>query len=277
MATNAIDYLKNSTIFSQDKYAWIRPLMDCVIDGSISDDKIESFVNKLYELKPVPETGIIGKASISSSVQIIPSKANIKISKIISIENIENIGLIALKSPITFKDGLNVIYGKNSAGKSSLFVALKSALGISSNVCTNLYCDKKEYLSCVKVLTDAPKEIDLTCKSGTVEYSTDVRLFDSQISSTLVEKDQVNQFELAHLKSEYFSYLIQLYDKISRRLETIKQHYDSQKVISVEAIKKVLSNFDLTESQITEAYLDKISFRKKIRICYHRWNQIWKH
>jgi len=45
-------------------------------------------------------------------------------------------------------------------------------------------------------------------------------IFDSSISNYIVEEDQVNQFRMAHLKTEYFSFLYDLYQQVENKMRT---------------------------------------------------------
>ena len=260
MQKNAIDFLKESTIYSSKEYEWIKPLIEEVLNDMLTETSIDSHIKTLFSFPDSFYCGVIGKASVSSSVQVVSQKTPLKITRIISIESIDNIGLLSLRTPLTFKDGLNVIYGKNAAGKSSLYFALRSALGLPSSICANLNDDKSEYACSIKVHSEPNGEMVLTCNPKPSNHISDVKIFDSQISTSLVENDQINQFEIAHLKSEYFTYLIQLFDRLASKLEAIKCQFANDEARMLDIIKKGFPEFDAIERNISQPFIDSIIF-----------------
>ena len=83
----------------------------------------------------------------------------------------------------------------------------------------------------------------LNWESGETNPTTDVKFFDNEISKFLVEKDQINRFEISHLKSEYFSFLHQLYDEIAINLQKKLENATSQELTKKEIVEKSIPSF----------------------------------
>ncbi|MCH8014213.1 MAG: hypothetical protein IH823_05420, partial [Candidatus Dadabacteria bacterium] len=87
------------------------------------------------------------------------------------------------------------------------------------------------------VVNDKDEELTIKWETGYECAKTNVQIFDSKISNFIVENDQLNQFELAYLKTEYFVFLHSLFDKITdlvqSKLTTAEQTKNSLEKIIV--------------------------------------------
>jgi len=215
----AIDYIKKSHLFSDKKNVWIEPLLQQVLDNEFDDGALEAVLLPLIRVeektdepidKTVEETtGIEAEAAPQEQ----PAKP-VVIKHIVSIEDISNIGLLTRHEPISLRSGLNVFYGKNAAGKSSIYLGFCKVFGKNKKVFANIL-EKNDQSSCtIKCLDENDTEHTHSWSSQQENPDSNVMIFDSLIANTLIEKDQVNQFELAHLHMEYFSFLHNLFAKI---------------------------------------------------------------
>ena len=216
---NAIDYIKNSTIFTNSRYKWITPLITKTLEDSLCDTDINDLVDSLLSRKKSKDK----QAQQTQSEDQIESDAeeneDVGIKIIKSIDKISNIGLLNIEEPIVLKDGLNVFYGKNGAGKSSIYLGLCKVLGKNKSICSNIATESDESCCVITFGDDDCDDYTLEWDSEDENEESKVMIFDSLISSYIVEQPQENQFKMAHLKMEYFSFLHNLYQKIESKLD----------------------------------------------------------
>jgi hypothetical protein len=46
---NALDYIRSASFYTSEKYQWIRPIIDAVLNDTFDDSSAFNFVNSLYE------------------------------------------------------------------------------------------------------------------------------------------------------------------------------------------------------------------------------------
>jgi hypothetical protein len=222
---NAIDYIKNSTILSNVKYIWIKPLIINILEDNFSDVDIKKLINTLLSKKVKESEEKKEKSNQEQKQKIkIPTEQQDNeptIKKIVRIDRVSNVGLLNIDEPLELKDGLNVFYGKNGAGKTSIYLALCKALGKDKKVYHNISAEEDEVSNC-KITFESydGKQYASEWSSGEEIPELKVMIFDSSISNYIVEEDQVNQFRMAHLKTEYFSFLYDLYQQVENKMRT---------------------------------------------------------
>ena len=260
---NAIDFIKNSNIFENERYSWITPLISKVLDDSLAGNDVQSLVSSLFpkkeDIEPQPEGS--GGVSVWENESEEESEESLNIKKITSIEEVKNIGLLDIDTPFELKDGLNIFYGRNGAGKSSIYRSLCKVLGKEQNVYSNV-SSEDESSSCNIKVEDAEGN------STKLEWNTDddndeirAMIFDSSISNFIVEQDQINEFKMAHLKMEYFSFLHNLYEKIEDEVrKEIDSIQDSSSKIESVLYENVPSIFS---DEITKELASEFSFTKE--------------
>jgi len=233
---NAIDYIKEeSSFYSNERYQWLRELIDLALENKLTDDKIKETVNKVLQFEDEEIDTDLQIEGIEENKE--PAEQLIYVKEINSINKLSNIGLLDIEEPIKINDGLNVFYGKNGSGKSSVYMGLCKVLGHDKTIFSNINKEQNNS-SCEIVLTDSEdNEQIIEWATGKECTKTNVQIFDSRISNFIVQNDQLNQFELAHLKTEYFPILHSVFDKIADLLQTkldlIKQSQSSlEKIIN---------------------------------------------
>ena len=257
---DAICYIRNSSVYSNSRYQWLKCLIDKVLtDESVGGD-IPEHLNRVLPIKEdSSKIEDISNETIDSYPQAAISEI-VNINQIKSILEITNVGLLDIKEPISFKSGLNVCYGKNGSGKSSIYLALCKTLGLEKNIITNINSDEENCCCSIVVKDTLGGEKTLEWHSGENNQMGNVKLFDSKISQFLVEKDQINHFEISHLKSEYFTFLHHLFNdvffELQKKLEGITSKIDSVKKIIESNIPSFFSENIVT----TEGDFLKISF-----------------
>jgi len=233
---DAICYIRNSSVYSNNRYQWLKCLIDKVLADEIGGDDIPEYLNRILSIKEDSSKVEDNSNEVGDSSSQATRSEIININQIKSILKIANVGLLDIKEPISFKPGLNVCYGKNGSGKSSIFLALCKALGFNKNIITNINSDEEDCCCSILVKDTLGEEKTLEWHRGESNQTRNVKLFDSEISQFLVEKDQINHFEISHLKSEYFTFLHHLFNDVSSELQ-----------------KKLIittSNFDLVKKTI---------------------------
>ena len=257
---DAICYIRNSSVYSNSRYQWLKYLIDEVLTDELVGDDIPEYINRVLSIKEDDsKVEDNSNEAIDSPPQATRSEI-FNINQIKSILKITNVGLLDIKEPISFKPGLNVCYGKNGSGKSSIFLALCKALGFNKNIITNINSDEKDCCCSLVVKDTLGEEKTLEWHRGESNQMRNVKLFDSEISQFLVEKDQINHFEISHLKSEYFTFLHHLFNEVSselqKKLTSTTSNFDSVKKIIESNIPSFFSENIVT----TEKDFLKISF-----------------
>ncbi|MGA2408604.1 MAG: AAA family ATPase [Bacteroidales bacterium] len=257
---NAIDYIKENQFFNIDRFNWVVPLINKVLTDSLSEIDIENVIESkggVESQREQIEEEIFDpqKSSISSE-----TSRDSGVKKISSITKIHNIGLLEVPEPIKLKDGLNIFYGKNAGGKSSVFSALCKVLGTEKKIIHNINSTNHISFCGVKIINTLGNEEDITWKSNDINEKRNVKIFDNQISNYILENDQVNQFELARLKSEYFSFLHTMLDKISDGLQKRHDNLELIKTQQKTLIENNFQHFFQDEEGFTKEQFDTLSF-----------------
>ena len=223
--SNAVDYIRKSSIYSDFRFSWVLPLIEKILSDSLEDSDVNNLIQGNEAEKPPITTSSVA-LEMSYTIKT-PT-----IRKINSIEKIYNLGLLEISTPVPMKDGLNIIYGRNGAGKSSLYLSLCKALGKAKKAYPNISKAGEPSYCALKYLDEDGTENDLNWNSGIENKELPVMIFDGQISQFLVEQDQANKFEIAHLQLEYFPHLHKLYADIEREL--------TKKIFSLQDVIKLL-------------------------------------
>jgi predicted ATPase len=253
-------YIKNSSVYSNSRYQWLKYLIDKVLTDKLTGEDIPEYLNRILSIKED-----ISKIEDDSQevIELSPQSTKgeiINIDQIKSILKIKNIGLLDIEEPITFKPGLNVCYGKNGSGKSSIYLALCKTLGLGKNIITNINSNEENCCCSIVIKDTLGEEKDLELHRIESNQTRNVKLFDSEISQFLVEKDQINHFEITHLKSEYFTFLHHMFDdvfsELQKKLESVTSKIDSEKKI----IEANIPSFFIECTVIPEVDFLKISF-----------------
>jgi len=166
--------IKNSNIFTDRKYDWIKPLVVKVLNDSYSQTDLTS-------LFPIDKQA----QSVTTSTISIPSSYVIKkrgITRIEEISKVENVSLIDLNEPIALTTGLNIFYGKNGYGKSSIYGGLCNVFGKDKAIYSNLNNEVTESVVQIKYLKELKEVIDFEWKTGEANTDSSVMIFDNSIA-----------------------------------------------------------------------------------------------
>lgn len=245
---DAIEYIKESSIYTNKRYSWLKPLLDKCLKNELVDQDIIDTVNS--KLKIEENDDAVNKENIDEKqneykndgdIDNLSVKYNIK--EIISIEEVINAGLLEVQKPISLKKGLNIFYGKNGAGKSSLYHPICKTFGYNKLVTSKINSESKISSFKLKALSANNVENEFFWKTGEENTKCNIKIFDSNISNYLVESDQENNFNISHLKSEYFALLHTLFDEISKVLNQTEKKLVEKKQNKREIINATFPEF----------------------------------
>ncbi|PIZ78880.1 MAG: hypothetical protein COY01_02890 [Candidatus Pacebacteria bacterium CG_4_10_14_0_2_um_filter_40_20] len=212
---NAIDFIKSSGFYSDQKYSWLFLLINKVLTDELTDTDID---NLLSTNNPESTVQTVTRTISKPSTYVVEPR---NIRSINEITTVSNVGLVNIAQPLKLEAGLNIFYGKNGAGKSSIYNALCSIFGKDKKVHPNLEAQGTDTFCVIKYTNQAEEEAELRWDMGTPNPNSPTMIFDGQIAQVLVDSDQDNKFEIAHLKLEYFSYLHNLYERVDKALQLI--------------------------------------------------------
>ncbi|MDD5270452.1 MAG: AAA family ATPase [Candidatus Omnitrophica bacterium] len=263
----ATDFIRGSALCTEGRYLWLKPLIEKVLNDSFNLADIKATVDKI---SPSPESELLPEQEITS-----PPSCEVKgdgdanqgiltLARIKSIDLINNFGLLSRSKPIELNESLNIFYGQNASGKSSLYLALCKALGKSNKKVIPNINKQDENASCTLKYLDAEgKENELCWRLGIDNITLPAMVFDNTICNYLVEDDQENHFKLAHLKTQYFKFLQQSYIKIEEELNRRSKGL-KDKLEGIEAVLKVkVPHLFCPVFTLTRESIEKASFSEE--------------
>ena len=240
---DAIQYLKQNNFTENSQYEWINPILRKVIN----DEIIEVDINNLMCNISKRNNEFV---DVTDEISTTISSDCLDIYKIKEISEVKNYGLLDIEEPIILNDGLNVFYGQNGVGKSSLFKALCDIFGLDNfKKCTpNINNNIREMKCKLKILDNDNNLIDIdTCEN----YSRpdNVKVFDNYISNFIVANDQKNEFEIPYLKQQYFYILRDILNEIDEKLGIVLDDVESD----IHNTYEILGNdFDISDLKYGE-------------------------
>ena len=299
----AIEFIKESNLFKSNKYNLLKPLMKKVLNDTFTEEDIKKFVDCLIPLDEKndnKEENLKEIKKVEESIENSAKKEELRrIKSIKEIKCIENVGLIDKIESIKLNSEINFFYGLNASGKSSLYKAICNTLGYEKETLTNINEDANENIpKCYLEVEDwEGKTCEIGWQNGVIKPKLNVRIFDSDISLSLVKDDQDNTFSLAHLKQEYFQLLSELLEntesKLQERKDIFTYNYNllkgdlqskfpflfkegeelkEENVKDVKITKKERDNLEKLQKEYGE--LQKINFDDKIKILNNMITQI---
>lgn len=256
--TTAHDFIRESALLKARKYLWIQPLIEDVLQDEISDIRISEYIRKLFDFEVEK---VVSQVEIPEKTDAPFVSKILKIRKLKSIDNVDNVGLLSFTEPIHIQDGLNVFYGKNGAGKSSLYQAICNTLGVRKKIYPNLHASSSTLFCQTTIESIEGKEIKLTWDGEKGIEKSNIKVLDSDACMHLVEKDQPNEFELSHLKSEYFGLVSGMFDKVATSLDAFEAKSKSESLN--QALLAAFPAFFSLPKPPTEKELGAISFTEE--------------
>ncbi len=245
---DAVEYIKESSIYTNKRYAWLKALIDKCLNDTLVEQDIIDTVNLKLKIDIDNDTDdsgdVIEEANeLDSEGDLDKLSARFNIKEIISIEEAINAGLLEVQKPIALKKGLNIFYGKNGAGKSSLYHPICKTLGYNKLVTSKINSESKISSFRLKAISENNVENEFSWRTGEENTKCNIKIFDSSISNYLVESDQENNFNISHLKSEYFTLLHSLFDEISKILSQTDKKLTEKKLNKREVINTTFAEF----------------------------------
>jgi len=229
----AINFLKESNLFEVDKYDLFKPLMGKVLDDTISKKDIEKFVDSIVPLSEESDRKVEHlerRKRIEKCTEGSIPREDLRVKLIKEIKSVENAGLIEKIEKIKLDPKFNIFYGPNASGKSSFYKAICNTLGYGKEILANKNEDRNSSIPkcCLEVEDRKGETREIEWKNGETKPKLNVKIFDMDISLSLVKDDQDNTFSLAHLKQEYFQLLSEFFDDLEVQLDDRKNIFLSK-------------------------------------------------
>jgi len=203
---NAVKYLTDRKMFQEKDYEWIYPLIAETLRGcQITEELIKQHISGKVEFELSP---------IEDAVEVVEPVHRIK-----EISKISNVGLIEVdEKPLKFKDGLNVFYGKNGSGKSTIYKSLVNALG-NKHIKSQHNIHNGEQTVDVKINVINSNNVESVISyTGKEQIDTNVRVYDTKKMDYLIEPTR-EQFIIPILNQEVFNHVRTLFDSYSKVIE----------------------------------------------------------
>jgi predicted ATPase len=261
----AIDYIKESTLFSSDIYNPIKPLFEKLLNDTLKRRDIYDLLDSIAPLLEKTISHNVERIDFKNDNNSKPDNKpiqeeifNIKLIK--TIVSLDKIGLIDEFKPLDLSPGINILFGLNASGKSSVYKGMCNALGFHDKIIfSNLNLDKTNSSCSVKVEDYEGKEHEPRWESGKFNPKSNIKIFDYDISLSLVRDDQDNSFSLGHLKKEYFYKFMELYEEIEKKLDGRKQILAEQFDVLERSLQAKIGSLydDLTNKTIDKDYIEK--------------------
>jgi predicted ATPase len=279
----AIDFIKESNLFNNDKYSLLQPLMKKVLDNTISKEDVDKFIDSIAPLdkRSEPEQENL-EQSIKKSIESPIQKEVFKIKTIKEIKSVEDVGLIDKIESVKLGDKINIFYGLNASGKTSFYKAICSTLGYEKETLANINKNTNIPKCRLMVEDTESKTQEIEWQRGKINPKLNVKIFDPDIFLSLVKDDQDNTFSLAHLKQECFQLLSEFLEDLESCLNDRKRSFsDSLQLRSPSLFGEIqelkedsINKIEITKEEkedldsLTKKYeeIQKINFGDKITI-----------
>ena len=203
---NAKEYLEQKKVFQDKSHEWIYPLIkECIAGCKITNELLSSHIEGKTEFTFVPRDEV--------------GSGNNSIHRVKEISEIKNMGLVEIdKEPLVLKDGLNIFYGKNGSGKSTIYKSLINTLGnkhVKSE--PNIHNGNKSVSVKIKI-ADGDGVENTISYTGKEQLETGVKVYDTRKMDFLI-KPKREQFEIPILNQEVFSHIRDLFEQYSILLD----------------------------------------------------------
>lgn len=267
---NAVDFIGQSVFYTSKKYAEIRPLVEKVVANRLTERDLDEFVDAIAPLGTLTHAGARTEAPSSaglSASMIYPPESNAtRVKAIRRISETRNLALIKQAPAIELTEGLNIFYGHNGDGKTTLYRAIANCLGLSDHSLDNIAVDVAQPPQIQLVVEDMQgNRLDLTWPSDNPVCLDPVKLFDANVCIALVQVDQDTMFSLVHLKQEYFALLGDALNALSLKVDERSQLISGRLQTSIETIRTVVPALYNVLSSLDSTHLEKASISEDER------------
>lgn len=263
----AKEYIQQNTVFYTDEnYAWLRSTISMILEDAISDKDVIETVDRI-----VPPASKKNGHSASSEISAVikgvdktPAINRIKISRIKSIAEIHNIGIVDIENPIKLseKNKPIVFYGRNGSGKSSFYLGLCKALGRNDKKILRNIRKQDEPLKCVVKIIDGNHRVGELIYDENENFGkiTDVMIFDNEISTSIVRQPQTNNFKIARLQIEYFTKIDSIINELKLKLSSRETAYIERRIALLELMGKDILEILENDRSVTKKRIAKVHF-----------------
>jgi len=242
---NAVDFIRQSVFYTSNKYIEIRPLAEKVVTNQLTERDLDGVVDAVAPLGTLTHAGTRAEAPSSSDLSAStihsPESVSTRVKTIRQISETHNLALIKQAPAIELTEGLNIFYGHNGDGKTTLYRAIANCLGLSDHSLENIGVDVAQPPQIQLVAEDMQgNRLDLTWPSDNPVCLDPVKLFDANVCIALVQFDQDTMFSLVHLKQEYFALLGDALNALSLKVDERNQLIAGLLQTSTETIREVV-------------------------------------
>lgn len=222
--------------------------------SSLENEELQEVIDNILQ-----ENGFLEKNVIITPLEKkhIPNKSPNNIVKITALKNFNNIASIEPEYGIEFStDGLTVIYGENSAGKSSYAKVLKQAcraVDDKTKIHPNIYkTDQSASTADIYIQQDGKETIiNRTVNTAPEPQLTSISIFDTDCARVYAESEN----EVVFIPSEF-----KIFDNLATHQTNIK---NSLLQIKENLLNTLPSFYELSDSPKFKSFIDSITYKTK--------------
>ena len=237
---------------------WQKDLFVQIWNDGLQADEIQKRAIKLIEQEYLSENHRVAAVTDFPKDITVRDQGN-KLVKLTQISDIKGIGALAPRKPLTFGDGLTVVYGQNGCGKSS-YVRILKALANPANgtaVFGNVYQKNPEEPEATAVFTEDGIERRVTW-TKTFNDKQPIQIYDTIEADRLVNKENEVIYEPKVLP--VITQMAAMYDRLSDHFSQLTADTERQipKLPQELAFHPITAEFsDLTSQAGLNAFVKK--------------------
>ena len=237
MDEEAIDLIKKWFKNSQD---WKKDLFVCLWKGKVFEETKSRAIKLIYKMNEIEECSFVPNTQLPNDIALY--KDEISQTDLKEISDIQGVGALKPKKPLSFVNGLNIVYGENGCGKYSYVRILKKY--------NNIYEKEQVPIKATLTFEDNGKEEKINW-SMTNERVCPIKIYDTETAKRFVKDSMEVIYEPKILS--VFSNMAIILEEISAEISTSIEDYNSKIVDPYKEIQN---------SKIIKEYLEIKDIKK---------------